>query len=104
MPGCGSRWLVSTWSPSRRALLSRPSIRTSSTRRPWVSLLRSRDPASSWPTRTRSLNACCARMQSYGVGSSRSLHDVTDGGASQRGAATDLDELLVTLAEAPDLA
>jgi len=29
---------------------------------------------------------------------------VTDGGAPQRGAGTDLDELLVTLAEAPDLA
>jgi PAS domain S-box-containing protein len=43
-------------------------------------------------------------MRSYGVGLSRPLHDLTDGGSPPRGAATDLDELLATLAEAPDLA
>src|SRR5688572_14388668 len=43
-------------------------------------------------------------MRSYAVGSSRPLHDVTDDGAPYGGAGTDLDELLATLAEAPDLA
>src|SRR5215211_8180318 len=43
-------------------------------------------------------------MQSYAGVSSRSPHDVMDGVAPQRGAVTDLDELLATLAEAPDLA
>src|SRR5215212_8470527 len=43
-------------------------------------------------------------MQSSAVASSRPLHDVTDGGTPPRGAATDLDELLATLAEAPDVA
>ena len=43
-------------------------------------------------------------MQSYADGSNRALHDVMDGAPPQRGAATDLDELLATLAEAPDLA
>src|SRR5215211_9195818 len=42
-------------------------------------------------------------MRSYAVGS-RPLHDVTDGGPPYAGAGTDLDELLATLAEAPDLA
>src|SRR5690348_9710158 len=41
-------------------------------------------------------------MRSYAVGLSRPPHDVTDGGIPPR-AATDLDELLATLAEAPDL-
>jgi PAS domain S-box-containing protein len=35
---------------------------------------------------------------------SRAEHDLTDGGRPSAGAATDLDELLATLAEAPDLA
>src|SRR5688572_12330935 len=43
-------------------------------------------------------------MQISVDGSSRPLHDVTNGALSHRGAATDLDELLATLAEAPDLA
>ena len=43
-------------------------------------------------------------MQNYAVGSSRPTNDVTDGVAPQRGAVTYLDELLATLAEAPDLA
>src|SRR5687767_15669207 len=43
-------------------------------------------------------------MRSYAVGSSRPLHDVTDDGAPYGGAGADLDELLATLAEAPDLA
>src|SRR5690349_2555332 len=42
-------------------------------------------------------------MRSYAVGLSRPPHDVTDGGNPPR-AATDLEELLATLAEAPDLA
>src|SRR6185436_20707263 len=42
-------------------------------------------------------------MRSCAVGS-RPLHDVTDGGPPYGGAGTDLDELLATLAEAPDLA
>ena len=43
-------------------------------------------------------------MRSSDVGSSSPLHDVIDGGAPQRGAGAELDELLATLAEAPDLA
>ena len=35
---------------------------------------------------------------------SRAEHDLTDGGRLPAGAAPDLDELLATLAEAPDLA
>jgi PAS domain S-box-containing protein len=42
-------------------------------------------------------------MRSYAVGLSRPRHDLTDGGPPPRGAVTDLDELLATLAEAPDL-
>ena len=43
-------------------------------------------------------------MRSSDVGSSSLRHDVNDGGSPQRGAGTELDELLATLAEAPDLA
>ena len=43
-------------------------------------------------------------MRSYVVGSSSPRHDVIDGSVPQRGVGTDLDELLATLAEAPDLA
>ena len=43
-------------------------------------------------------------MLSYAGASSKPPHDVTDGASPQRGAGTDLDELLATLAEAPDLA
>jgi PAS domain S-box-containing protein len=43
-------------------------------------------------------------MRSYVVDLSRLPHDLTDGGPSPRGGSTDLDELLATLAEAPDLA
>ena len=43
-------------------------------------------------------------MWSFAVGLSRAEHDLTDGGGPPRGVATDLDELLATLAEAPDLA
>jgi PAS domain S-box-containing protein len=43
-------------------------------------------------------------MRSYGVALSRKVDDLNDGGSPPRGATTDLDELLATLAEAPDLA
>src|SRR5215203_4534280 len=43
-------------------------------------------------------------MRSSAVDLSRPPHELTDGGNPPRGAATDLDELLATLAEAPDLA
>ena len=43
-------------------------------------------------------------MQSSVDASNRLRHDVTDGASPHRGAGTDLDELLATLAEAPDLA
>src|SRR3954468_199692 len=43
-------------------------------------------------------------MRSYAVGLSRSKDDLTEGGSPPRGGVTDLDELLATLAEAPDLA
>src|SRR5215207_1752152 len=43
-------------------------------------------------------------MRSYADALSRQPHDLTDGGSPPRGAAKDLDELLATLAEAPDLA
>src|SRR3954470_24361596 len=42
-------------------------------------------------------------MRSYADALSRPPHDLIDGGAPPRGAATDLDELLATLAEAPDV-
>jgi PAS domain S-box-containing protein len=43
-------------------------------------------------------------MRSSDVGSNSQQHDVIDGGSPQRGVGTELDELLATLAEAPDLA
>src|SRR5688572_31984560 len=43
-------------------------------------------------------------MQSSADASNRLRHDVTDAASLRRGAGTDLDELLATLAEAPDLA
>ncbi len=43
-------------------------------------------------------------MRSYADALSRPPHDLIDGGPPPRGAATDLDELLATLAEAPDVA
>src|SRR5690349_3370485 len=43
-------------------------------------------------------------MRSSDDGSNSQQHDVIDGGAPQRGVGTELDELLATLAEAPDLA
>src|SRR5688500_5882898 len=43
-------------------------------------------------------------MQSSADASNRLRHDVTDAASPRRGAGTDLDELLATLAEAPDLA
>jgi len=43
-------------------------------------------------------------MRNSAAALSRQPHDLTDGGPPPRGLATDLDELLATLAEAPDLA
>ena len=43
-------------------------------------------------------------MRSYAVGLSRAEHDLSAGGSPPRGAVPDFDELLATLAEAPDLA
>src|SRR5690348_3568967 len=103
MRGCACRWSASTWSRSRRASSSPPSIPTSNTPRPWVSRSRCRVRAS-W-LRPTSSSASRWRTRSCGVVLTSSARDEsTLTRQSERWSTEEVDALLTAVAGAPDFA